>query len=319
MAQAGHSTIRVGISSCLLGNLVRHDGGHKRNIYCAETLGKIFELITICPELEAGMGVPRPAIHLIQTNTGISAIAAKTGRDFTEDLRAIAANHSKDIAGMSGYVFIHKSPSCGVFRSRIYNNDGEMLKQNGRGVYAHELMVRFPLLPVEEADRLNDARLRENFLLRVYAYHDWQDLNRNPLEKKNLIEFYTQYKYIMLAHSHRYYKEIGALLSKVNEIEIAELQNRFIYLFMTGLTQLATRGTHANTLFHIQGYLKNHLDKTETVSLTELIMAYKQSHVPLITPITMIKHYLHKYPDAYLAKQKYFDPYPSHLGLRSYI
>lgn len=319
MGQANNRKIIVGISSCLLGNQVRHDGGHKNNDYCTDTLSTVFEFMPICPELEAGMGVPRPAIQLIQTDTGIRAIAPKTGQDFTDGLRSVLDSHQNDISQMSGYIFIHKSPSCGVFRSRIYNSDSEIVKQNGRGVYAHDLISRFPLLPVEEADRLNDARLRENFLLRVYAYHAWQQLNGNAIQKKDVIEFYTQYKYIMLAHSRRYYKEIGALLAKVNDIEIEELKNRFINLFMSGLANLASRGTHANTLFHIQGYLKNNLDKAETASLTELIQSYRQSQVPLITPITLIKHHLQKYPDAYLAKQKYFEPYPYHLGLRSNI
>lgn len=324
MAQANNNKITVGISSCLLGNPVRHDGGHKNNRYCVETLGKIFELQAICPEVEAGMGAPRPSLQLIQTDAGIRAIAAKTGQDVTDGLRDVLYSREKDIAGMSGYIFIHKSPSCGVFRSRIYlkktgDNKNSMVKQNGRGVFAYALMTRFPLLPVEEADRLNDARLRENFLLRVYAYHAWQQLNSQAIQKKDVIEFYTLYKYIMLAHSRRYYKEIGALLAKVNDIEIDELKNRFINLFMSGLANLASRGTHANTLFHIQGYLKNNLDKAETASLTELIMSYQKSHVPLITPLTMIKHYLQKYPDAYLAKQKYLEPYPAHLGLRSNI
>ena len=316
---AANNKISVGISSCLLGNQVRHDGGHKRNIFCVETLGKWFELQPICPELEAGMGVPRPSIQLIQSDSGIRAIAPKTGQDVSDNLRTVLDTHQEDIARMSGYIFIHKSPSCGVFRTRIYNTDNNVVKQNGRGIYAHALMKRFPLLPVEEADRLNDAVLRENFLLRVYAYHEWQSINKTALRKKDVLDFYTQYKYIMLAHSRRHYKEIGQLLSKVDEISIEDLKTRFIELFMTGLAKHATRGTHANVLFHLQGYLKHKIDKADTASLTALITSYQVGHIPLITPITMIKHHLQKYPDAYLEKQKYFDPYPAQLGLQSHI
>ncbi len=310
---------RLGISSCLMGNNVRYDGAHKHNRYCTATLATLFDFEAICPELEAGMGVPRPTIHLAKTNDGNTIAITRSGEDVSEKLEQVFDKRAEQIAQLSGFIFTHKSPSCGVFRVKTYNEAGHIVARDGRGIFAQALINAYPDLPVEEAERLNDASLRENFLLRVFAYHQWQQLMNESATKSDVLKFYTRYKYVMLSHSPEHYQKIGKLLSNLKELSPTDLKRRFIRLFMQGLSKLANRNNHSNTLFHLLGYFKKYLKAEEKTEIVDLINAYKQGQIPLITPVTLLKHHLKNYPDIYLNSQEYFDPYPYRLGLRSSI
>lgn len=315
-----HNTaILVGISSCVLGQEVRYNGGHKRHTFCADILGGYVNFVPICPEMGIGLGTPRPSIRLLgkKDATKEDAIIARSeiGVEVTVKLRAYARDQGKQLNQLSGYIFCANSPSCGMDRVRVYGNDEKSYVKNGVGIYAAEVMRMCPLLPTEEDGRLNDPRLRENFITRVYAYHDWLTNVAVSLTAAHLIAFHTRYKYLLLAHQPAVYDSLGSFLADLSG-KIESKAAHYIEQFMQALQWPATRGNHSNVLRHIQGHFKRHLTSAERQELAGVIDDYQQSVVPLLAPLTLIRHYLAKYPEDYIAQQRYLQPYPDALALR---
>ncbi len=312
--------IKVGISSCLLGNEVRFDGGHKHSHLCSDNLSRYFEFIPECPEVASGMSIPRKPIRQIGDINSPSVVAVHDNSiDYTDQLNTFSKNKAKQLDHLCGYVFMQKSPSCGVFRVKVFQESGYPAAEPGRGVYAKAVMDANPLLPVEESGRLEDAVLRENFITRVYAYHNWQQLNKQGISHHTIIEFHASYKYCLMARSPTHYVELGRLLADAGKHDVDELAKRYFSLLMEKLSILATRKTHTNVLMHLQGYLKKVLSAKEKQELANIIDQYRTNQVPLIVPITLLKHHFSNHPDPYIAKQAYLQPYPDNLSLRNAI
>lgn len=309
--------IRIGVSSCLLGEEVRYDGGHKRNGYLCESLARHFEFVPFCPEVAIGLGIPRPPIRLESRDDQVRAVGVRDpSLDVSEPLRdygqAVAARNQD----LSGYIFKKGSPSCGLERVKVYGAKG-MPAGKGRGLYAQALTQRLPLLPVEEEGRLMDPVLRENFIERVFVYHRWQQLLAAGLTAASLVDFHTRHKFSILAHDEQRYRELGRLVSRAGEMNPDELARSYGETLMAALGRRATRRRHANVLMHVMGYLKRHLDAEDKAELLELIDNYRLGQVPLIVPITLLKHHLRRHPDAYIQQQVYLSPHPEELMLRN--
>lgn len=309
-----HETIHVGISSCVLGEKVRFNGGHKRNTFCADTLGPHVRFVPICPEMGIGLGTPRPSIRLVKTNDQIIA-RSETGNDISDAVRHFARKQATQLTELSGYIFCAKSPSCGMERVRVYEGDGQYYTRDGVGVYAGEMMRACPRLPVEEDGRLNDPVLRENFVTRMYAYHDWLKIMNHDFNSAKLVAFHTRYKYLLLAHKPTSYAALGHLISDLSE-DLPAIADTYHQAFMETLKTPATREQHTNVLQHLQGYFKRQLTSKQRQELAQVIDQYRQSIVPLLAPITLIRHYASLYPNDYIAEQRYLNPYPETLGLR---
>ena len=190
--------LRLGISRCLLGEAVRFDGGHKRDAFLTDVLGRYVEWVPVCPEVEAGLGTPREAMRLIGTPQQPRLVAIRSGQDHTRAMEVMAAKRLDDLAGsdLSGFVFKKDSPSCGVERVRTYNEHG-MPGRKGVGLFARAFLGRFPLTPVEEEGRLCDPLLRENFIERVFCYRRWQDLMNSGATRQGVVRFHTVHKYLL--------------------------------------------------------------------------------------------------------------------------
>ena len=307
-------TIKVGISACLLGDQVRFDGGHKRSSFCADELQRHVEFVKLCPEVGIGMPVPRPTIRLEQHQTGVRAIVPKTGEDVTQRLSEFADRAQPHLQQLSGYVLCAKSPSCGMERVKLYDPQTGHARKEAQGIFVQRLRQLHPALPLEEDGRLNDAPLRENFVMRVYVYHAWQQLPK-PLTKADLLRFHTSLKLLLLAHNQQQYRALGRLVADQQKIS-AEFSKSYIEAIMAALAHPATRANHTNVLQHIQGYFSQHLNAEQKAELSELIMAYHDGIQPLLAPLTLLRHYLREFPDAYLAEQRYLNPYPADLKLR---
>lgn len=312
--------IAVGISECLMGAPVRFDGGHKRNNYVMDVLAEYLEFYPVCPEVAIGLGVPRKPIRLIVSGGQDRIRAVENSElDVTDALHREAERVAAQMPDICGYIFMQKSPSCGVFSLKRYAENGHGLDTRGRGAFARRFMELMPLVPVEEAGRLNDAGLRENFITRVFALNDWkQTLAAAPTAKK-LIEFYSRYKYQVMAHHLPSYFLIGKFLANLANRDIAEVSREFIRLLMAALSHQATRKSNANTLMHLRGYLKLHINKQEKEELSHLIEAYAAGLTPMVVPLTLLKHHLMKLDNPYLANQVFWSPYPEALGLRNFI
>lgn len=313
------SRIRVGISSCLLGQSVRFDSGHKRDAYINDVLAKYFEYAPFCPEVAIGMGVPRPPIRLVGDPAHPRAVSVRVeGIDVTEKLIDYANSVVPNLPPISGYLFKRGSPSCGMERVKVYSENG-MPNASTSGLYAGVVMRELPNLPVEEEGRLNDPVLRESFVERVYVYDRWRRLCDDGLTPATLIEFHTRHKLLLLSHSELHYRRLGRLVADAGICDMGELSDVYISTLMDGLKRRATRGRHSNVLQHIMGYLKRSIDTGDKAELNRVIDEYKKGTVPLIVPMKLIEHHFRRHPDDYMALQIYLDPHPADLGLRNHL
>lgn len=314
------SGIPVGISTCLLGKEVRHDGGHKHSRYCTQVLSKHFEFRSICPELEAGLGVPRPAIHLRQYPEGLRLVETKGTADHTEAMQSFIDEVMPSLANLRGYILMAKSPSCGMERIKVHNEEGRVVHRDGRGMFAEALIKAFPLMPVEEEGRLNDDMLRENFIERVFAYDDWmQNVAGDKLSPQALIEFHTRHKFQLLAHSERIYRQLGPMLGDLKSGPLPDLADRYIHAFMEAMSQKVSRGSHVNAMQHLMGYLRDSMADEDRKVLMEQIEAYHRGEIPLVVPMTLLRMAQRREPVDYLNTQQYLTPYPDELGLRNKV
>ncbi len=312
--------IKVGISTCLLGQKVRFDGGHKRDRYVTDILGDYFRFVPVCPELEVGMGVPRESVRLYGDADAPLMIGNKTEADWTKRMNRYSEGRVRqpDLRRLSGYILKKDSPSCGMERVRVYNESG-MVERKGVGLYARALLERYPHLPVEEEGRLNDAGLRENFIVRVFAYHRLQELERSTYSRNKYIEFHTAHKYLFLAHSPKHYKELGQLMAAIKQYPAAEFKQMYREQVMAALKVKSTTKKNTNVLHHILGFLKDRLTSEEKKDIVGVIEDYHSQLVPLVVPITLLRHYINKYDVAYIKNQVYLNPHPKELMLRNHV
>jgi uncharacterized protein YbgA (DUF1722 family)/uncharacterized protein YbbK (DUF523 family) len=311
--------LRIGISECLLGRKVRHDGGHKHDRYLTDTLGQWVEWVATCPEVEIGLPTPRPAMRLVASGTGSRLVVRKTGEDLTERMLTWADRKLDGFADLHGFILKKDSPSCGMERVKRYREDGEMVSKDESGVFAGALMQRYPLLPVEEEGRLNDPVLRENFVERVFAYRRWKDFLATNPKPGDLVAFHAAAKMTLLSHHPQKYRELGRQVSDAGRADFAALLDRYGSAHMDILRHRATRRRHTNVLQHLIGHLKKQLDAEDRAELTGLIETYHRGEVPLIVPITMLKHHFRRHGTEWVLSQTYLDPYPAELMLRNHV
>jgi uncharacterized protein YbgA (DUF1722 family)/uncharacterized protein YbbK (DUF523 family) len=312
--------IRVGISSCLLGNEVRYDGGHKQDRYLTDTLGQFFEWVSVCPEMEMGLGTPRETLRLRGDASAPRLVFGKTRGDQTDGMQRWAKGRLDQLARMDlcGYILKSDSPSCGMERVRAYGESG-IASKTGVGIFARALMNRFPLLPVEEEGRLHDLPLRENFVERVFCYRRWRDLAAGGLTRGRLVVFHTAHKLLLMAHSPKHYADLGRLVAGAKTLVPRELESRYGALFMAALKVKATTKKHVNVLQHILGYLKRDLGPADKAELLAVIADYHRGLVPLVVPLTLLKHHLARVGVPYVQEQVYLSPHPKELMLRNHV
>ncbi|WAD33236.1 YbgA family protein [Citrobacter braakii] len=309
----------VGISGCLTGSAVRFDGGHKRAEFVMDRLAQWVTFRPICPEMAIGLPVPRPALRLVQTAVGDIRMRFSHAphEDVTDKMADFCQRYLAGLDTLSGFIVCAKSPSCGMERVRLYDEKGNRGRKDGVGLFTAALMEKYPWLPVEEDGRLHDPVLRENFVERVFALHELNTLRKNGLTRHALLDFHSRYKLQLLAHHQAGYREIGPFVASLHEWEDLEA---FFAVYrdklMTILKKPASRKNHTNVLMHIQGYFRNQLTMRQRGELREVILNYRAGLLPILAPMTLLKHYLAEYPDGYLLTQNYFDPYPQDLALR---
>lgn len=307
--------IRVGISSCLLGWEVRYDGGHKRDAYINGTLARYFEFVPVCPEVGIGLGVPREPIRLVRQEDGIHVLGTRDpSKDVTEALASYGRRMASELADLSGYIFKRASPSCGMARVKVYTPEGRPAGQSG-GVYAREFMRSHPLLPCEEEGRLGDPALRENFITRVFVYRRWQELLRGGLTPARLVGFHSDHKYLVLAHDQAAYRRMGRLVAGAGRRPLEALAADYAAELMGALKRKATRRSHVNVLQHLLGYVSDRLEAEDCREMLEVIEQYRRGLVPLVVPLTLLRHHFRRHPHPYVQRQHYLSPHPEELML----
>ncbi|OLQ95577.1 hypothetical protein BIY21_06300 [Vibrio ponticus] len=311
------ASIKVGISACVLGEKVRFDAGHKLSRFVTKELANVFEFVSVCPEVESGMPVPRPTIRLMTNEERITLVETKDPtQDHTQSMLDFSAKRVEQLnkQDLCGYIVCAKSPTCGMERVKVYGKNNA--DKVGIGLYTKELMERMPWLPVEEDGRLNDPVLKENFVTRVYCLKDFYDSMGGEPTAGKIVAFHSRYKLTLMAHHPQSYKSLGKLVADVANYDLEE----FYQLYRTGLMQAmanrASRKNNTNVLMHIQGYFKRDLNTNEKAELCQVIDDYRQGLLPLLAPMTLLKHHMQRTPNEYLQNQAYLNPYPEELRLR---
>ena len=314
------STIRLGISTCLLGEPVRYDGGHKRDRFITDTLGQYVEFVPVCPETECGLGVPRESMRLQGDPASPRLVTSRTGVDHTDRMVAWAETRLKEIEqeDLCGFIFKSDSPSSGMERVRVYSDKG-MPERKGVGIFARMFMEHFPLLPVEEEGRLHDPKLRENFIESIFTLKRWRDLLKDHPTRGKLVAFHTEHKLLILSHSPRHSQLMGKLVAGAKQIPPGKLYREYEALFVAALMVKTTVKKNTNVLQHMMGYFKKELSPDEKQELIEVIDGYHEGLAPLIVPITLLRHYVRKYDQPYLKEQVYLNPHPVELKLRNHV
>ncbi|HYA85744.1 MAG TPA: DUF523 and DUF1722 domain-containing protein [Nitrospirota bacterium] len=312
--------IKLGISSCLLGEKVRYDGGHKLDHFLTDTLGKYVEWVPVCPEVESGLPVPREAMHLVGDPDAPRLVTVRTGVDHTGRMKKWA---SKKVAALEreelcGFVFKSRSPSSGMRGVKIYTELG-MPYAIGSGIFAHAFMGRFPHLPVEDEGRLHDPAIRENFIERIFVFKRWQEFKKGKGSPGELVAFHTDHKLLLMSHSQKHYGVLGTIVAGAKKANRQELHQQYFATLMDGLRLLVTVKKNTNVLQHMAGYFKTLLSQDEKQELQEVIEHYHRELVPLIVPVTLIKHFVRKYDVEYLKRQYYLNPHPLELMLRNHV
>jgi uncharacterized protein YbgA (DUF1722 family)/uncharacterized protein YbbK (DUF523 family) len=312
------SKILVGISSCLIGEKVRFDGGHKQNRYVLDTLGQYFRYRPFCPEMAIGLGVPRETIRLVAVDGKTEALGNKhTELNFTRALIHSAEDQASWHRQVFGYIVKKDSPSCGMARVRVYH--GEQPQRNGVGLYTARLMQNFPALPIEEEGRLGDPVLRESFVKRVFIYRRWHALLASGLDWAGLTDFHARHKLILYSHNQdlgrRLGRELAAVQQQSRQQPAQDYAPQYLAQLMAILKISATRSNHVNVLEHIRGYLKQDLDKCDKQELTDSIDNYRRGLLPLIVPITLLRHHFRRNPNRYIERSYYLQPHPDELML----
>ncbi|WP_300460732.1 DUF523 and DUF1722 domain-containing protein [Desulfobacula sp.] len=312
--------IKIGISSCLLGNKVRYDGGHSHDRFLTQTLGLFTEYVPVCPEVECGMPTPREAVRLVGDAENPRLVTQKTAVDKTDQMKTWIQVRIKALAkeDLCGFIFRSKSPSSGLYRIRVYGDDG-IVRKNGTGLFAKAFTKAFPRIPVEEAGRLHDPKLRENFIENIFSLQRWRNLCSQNMTLGGLVEFHTQNKLLILSHNQDIYRKMGKLVAQGKTHDLDQLFDIYEVLLLKALSLQTTLKKNINVLQHIMGYFKKDLSSGEKQELLSVFDQYISGYVPLIVPITLLKHYVLKYDQPWLKIQTYLNPHPFELKLRNYF
>ena len=312
--------IKLGISSCLLGEAVRYDGQHKHDYYLTDVLGKYVEWKSVCPEVECGLPVPREAMHLAGKPDSPRLVTIKTNRDLTEQMQDWCDMKVRELENeeLCGYVFKSKSPSSGLYNVKVFNDKG-IPQKIGTGMFARAFTEHFPLLPVEEEGRLHDAGLRDRFIDHIAVYSRWRQYVKNDGSPKGLQQFHAHHKYMIMAHCPKLLTELGQIAANSSDQEKESIQKEYLSTLTYAMKEQATVKKNTNVLQHIAGYFKVDLEKFEKQELQQAIEDYHKGIFPLLAPLILLQHYARKYEKRYLLDQYYISPSPMELYLKYHV
>ncbi|HPG72145.1 MAG TPA: DUF523 and DUF1722 domain-containing protein [Syntrophales bacterium] len=312
--------IRIGISSCLLGNEVRWDGGHALDRFMARTIGGFVDYLPVCPEVECGFGTPRDTFRLVGDPRRPRLEITRTGADHTARMETWARRRVEELGRekLCGFIFKSSSPSCGMECVKVYGARG-VPRKAGEGIFARIFMERFPLTPVEEEGRLYDPALRENFIERIFACKRYSDIREGAGKARRLVDFHAEHRLQLMAHSPKRLKEMDGLVARAKQIPARELVGRYEKFLMEAMALKPTAARHENVLTHIMGCFKRDLGGGEKRELLDVIRAYRKGLIPLVVPVTLLAHYARTYGPPCLKEQTYLNPHPVELRLRYHL
>jgi len=309
------SKIKIGLSACLAGEDVRYNGQNCLNKLITQDLDEYFEYVKVCPEMAIGLGTPRETIRVVRDGD-LQLRASRSNTDYSKAMRDFAKADMKRVAdaNLCGFIFKKGSPSCGAFRVKIYNPQGMPQVEKTSGFYAAQVMESFPWMPVEEEGRLNDPPLFENFIQKSFALGRWQQMLKDGLTHKRLLDFHQYHKYWIMAHNQAGLKRLGKMLANRGERSVEELASDYLEEYSKVVSRPPTSLKHSNVLYHLLGYFKQDIDAFDKQEMVKLIEQYRKNYIPLVVPITRLAYFADKYQSEYLLNQSYLK-HPERLGV----
>ena len=308
--------IRVGVSTCLLGEKVRWDAGHQHDPYLTGTLGRHLELVPVCPEAELGLGIPREPIHLEGDPAAPRLLGNQSGEDWTDRMNRWSRRKVKELAaaGVAGHVLKRSSPSCGLARVAVHR--GRTRRKVGVGLFAAELRRRLPHLPVIDEDQLHDPARRENFIGRVLGYHRLQGLFAGRWKRGDVMAFHARQELLLQAHSPGHSEELDQLVAGIQDHTRAVFRDRYLRGYLEALQERSTTPRNVKVLRLLLGHLATLIDKRERADILRVIAEYRQGRAPLIVPLTVLDHHLRLHGLDDVCQQQYLRLEPVELALR---
>jgi len=297
---------RLLVSRCFF-EYTRYDGNTISNDL-VKRLGKYCDMVRICPELEIGLGVPREPIDVFS----IGGELRQMNKGCTIDLTEKMVNFSKDFASslsqdvIDGMILKAKSPSCGLRDAKLYGSNGRVVSKT-YGLFAREMVENFPDLPIESEMRLNDSRLRFEFLSSIFALARF----RNVSTKSELIDFQQRYKFFILAKNERAMREMGKIAAQKGFDQ--KIKDDYMRLLMRALKTPMKKTSAINTLLHMYGFFKEFLTSEEKAYFMDLLEGYKDGLVTLQTINAVLKSWAIAHKVEYIKSQIFFEPYPAEL------
>ena len=301
--------LRLGISTCLLGEKVRYDGGHKLDAWIKNTLGQFTTFVPVCPEFECGMSIPRPAMHLEGTKENPQLIQTHSKLNLTKQMKNWIKLQIKKLKSqdLDGYIFKTKSPSCGLNKIKIFSPSNKLISAAGVGLFAKQFTKSFPFIPVTDEEKLHNPKYREHFIELIFIMKRWRELILQKKSLRNLMIFHNKHKLVIMSHSVSHFKKIEKMLTN-NPKDCSKLYQIYHPKLVEVLRLHTTTKKHFKVLQHTLSYCKPYLTADEKKELLSVLDQYHNDLLPLIVPIALIKHYAKKYQIEYLLEQYYFNP-----------
>lgn len=302
----------IGISSCLLGEKVRYDGAHKYDDWINEQMANFFKFHSVCPEMLMGLGAPRPTMRVVRdpVDGELKLWSHEGDKDLTSLIQKTNVDIQKNLPEISGYIFMKKSPSCGVERVKIYRANGSSEDKMGKGFFADFMVQNYPLLPVIDSGRLFDPHERDNFLRRVMAYYRFHKLDGSI---KSLQDFHARYKFLLLEYHQDRMRSLGKLAANSDNSDPSIVYDKYRNYFFETLATLPTIKNQINTFQHLMGFFKNNLSSDEKKLFMGLVQDFGKGILPYQVPLKMTHFFIEKYQHYYLLNHYYLDPYPKEL------
>ncbi|ACN99710.1 photoreactivation-associated protein [Sulfurihydrogenibium azorense Az-Fu1] len=302
----------VVLSRCINKEAVRYNGGIVQDDF-AQKLEKYVDYITVCPEVDIGMPVPRPTVILAKIDNSIRMIEPTSKTDYTEKLEEFSKSFLNSLKEVDGFLLKAKSPSCGVSDTKLYQKDLKHTIGKTDGIFARISKEIYPYLPVEDEGRLHDFWIRQNFLTKIFAYADFRHFKKSASHIKDLIKFHQRYKYLLMLYSPSNLKQMGRLIANWDSLGFEKTVQEYESLFKKTFSKNPTINAHINVLQHIYGHFSDLLKTGEKRQFNTLLHKLKNDRIYLTVILEFVRNFVYRFEDEYLASQKYLNPYPEEL------
>ncbi|MHB1295088.1 MAG: YbgA family protein [Anaerolineae bacterium] len=303
---------RIVISRCLELEACRWNG----QVIASDVVRQLMpyvDLVPVCPEVEIGLGVPRPPILLQQRDGGTQLVQPETGRDLTEDMTAFSQRFLDTVGTVDGFLLKSRSPSCGLWDARLYGENLDEEVGQGAGLFALAVLERFGQMPIEDEDRLTHAPVREHWLTRIYTMASFRSFRDQP-SMQALEDWHSRAKYLLMAHHEPSLRRMGRLVANHDRQPLNVLLNHYQALLGAALAHPARPGPMVNALTHVLGYFSERVSTEEKVDLLACLEAYRLGRLSLSVPLGLLRGWIACYDEAYLREQFLFAPYPEALA-----